>query len=255
MARRLLNHSNRRELLLQRRLLLALERRYSPVFAREIVMASGDLSDSFARSGAVPYDMGEHRKRIEAIYSDLSKSAVDAFGKRILDQGKASGRLLEFKEADYSALYDRIALDYIANEAVRQRITKVTETTREDIVRIVAQGQAEGLAVREIADRINAAIPDISRYRGSVIGRTETHGAANSGAQEAAKAAGLPLLKEWVASESERTREDHRAADGQRVEMEQPFSVGGDLLMYPGDPAGSAGQVINCRCAVVHVVQ
>jgi hypothetical protein len=34
-----------------------------------------------------------------------------------------------------------------------------------------------------------------------------------------------------------------------------PFDIGGEALMYPGDPAGSAGQVINCRCAMGWVVK
>jgi len=29
--------------------------------------------------------------------------------------------------------------------------------------------------------------------------------------------------------------------------------VGGERLMYPGDPSGSAENVINCRCAVGHI--
>ena len=30
----------------------------------------------------------------------------------------------------------------------------------------------------------------------------------------------------------------------------QPFNVGGELLMYPSDPKGSAANVINCRCVL-----
>ena len=29
-----------------------------------------------------------------------------------------------------------------------------------------------------------------------------------------------------------------------------PFLVGGEQLLYPGDPAGSSENVINCRCSV-----
>ncbi len=49
-----------------------------------------------------------------------------------------------------------------------------------------------------------------------------------------------------------KTREDHAEADGQEVGMDEPFDVGGEQLMYPGDPAGSAGNVINCRCTVIY---
>ena len=30
----------------------------------------------------------------------------------------------------------------------------------------------------------------------------------------------------------------------------KPFNVGGELLMYPSDPKGSAANVINCRCVL-----
>ena len=55
-------------------------------------------------------------------------------------------------------------------------------------------------------------------------------------------------------------------ADGQTVDMDQPFriaipldqrTIGGEefeLMMIPGDDTASAGNVINCRCAVSHIV-
>jgi hypothetical protein len=38
------------------------------------------------------------------------------------------------------------------------------------------------------------------------------------------------------------------------VPIDEPFIVSGEELMYPGDPSGSAGNVINCRCAIGYVV-
>jgi hypothetical protein len=49
----------------------------------------------------------------------------------------------------------------------------------------------------------------------------------------------------WDATLDGNTRESHAAVDGQIREVDKPFSNG---LMYPGDPAGSAAEVINCRC-------
>ncbi len=34
--------------------------------------------------------------------------------------------------------------------------------------------------------------------------------------------------------------------------MDEAFDVGGEQLMYPGDPAGSAGNICNCRCTVIY---
>ena len=37
--------------------------------------------------------------------------------------------------------------------------------------------------------------------------------------------------------------------------MDEKFQVGDDVLAYPGDPSGSPEEVINCRCAISHIVQ
>lgn len=57
--------------------------------------------------------------------------------------------------------------------------------------------------------------------------------------------------KQWVARHDERTRSTHAAANGQRVPLDQPFSVGGAALDHPGDRRGPAGEVINCRCITI----
>lgn len=50
----------------------------------------------------------------------------------------------------------------------------------------------------------------------------------------------------------DRTRADHVDADGQEVDISDPFQVGDDELMYPGDPDGSAEQICNCRCSCTY---
>lgn len=60
------------------------------------------------------------------------------------------------------------------------------------------------------------------------------------------------MIKEWASAEDSRTRPSHAAADGDEVPLDEPFSVGGELLMVPGDPRGSAKNVANCRCSILH---
>jgi hypothetical protein len=45
-------------------------------------------------------------------------------------------------------------------------------------------------------------------------------------------------------------RDAHRAANGQRKELNEPFLVGGELLMYPRDTSlgASLGNIMNCKC-------
>jgi uncharacterized protein with gpF-like domain len=64
--------------------------------------------------------------------------------------------------------------------------------------------------------------------------------------------AGVPQLRQqWWATLDDRTRETHRAAHEQIRDIGQPFEVGGEALAFPGDPAGSPKETINCRCRVV----
>jgi hypothetical protein len=62
-----------------------------------------------------------------------------------------------------------------------------------------------------------------------------------------------PVTKEWVTVGDERVRQAHMLADSQVVTLNQPFSVGGQLLRWPGDSSlgASAGNIINCRCSSV----
>lgn len=135
-----------------------------------------------------------------------------------------------------------------------EKVAEIGETTKRLIRAALTQGENEGLGsaatARLIRDKVGG---QVGRARAATIARTETHTAANYGSHQAAEATALELQKEWVAVEDDRTRPDHAAADGQRVGMDEPFSVGGESLMYPGDPSGSPAQTVNCRCTVLYI--
>ena len=59
------------------------------------------------------------------------------------------------------------------------------------------------------------------------------------------------MMKEWVSSFDDRTRDDHAAASGQQVKFEEPFIVGGDRMMHPADSSmgASSANIVNCRCS------
>lgn len=57
--------------------------------------------------------------------------------------------------------------------------------------------------------------------------------------------------KRWVTKHDAKVRETHRHAEGQTTPLEEPFTVGGFPLMYPGERGGPASEIINCRCVIV----
>ena len=60
--------------------------------------------------------------------------------------------------------------------------------------------------------------------------------------------------KTWIAILDSKTRESHAVADGQTIEIDEDFIVGGEQLEYPRDTKGSAENIINCRCLVEYGV-
>ncbi len=92
-----------------------------------------------------------------------------------------------------------------------------------------------------------------SRGRSATIARTETHNAASYATHEQHKGLGLEFRKQWVSTNDDRTRSEHGAANGQVVGMDEPFTIGGAKMEYPGDPKGGAKNVINCRCVVMYL--
>lgn len=266
-----ISHSREREAQIQGRMLDVLERRFRRQIAIAIVQESVEILSGYRDLGYVPPPSDDAARRFRDVYRSLALASARTFGARIVTSGKAAGYNIETKqeEGGFAAFFRALANAWINIEPIRRRITSVTETTRDQIVRQVSNGQQQGLGVAEIAKRIDDRLPEISRHRGALIARTETHGAANYAMHETAKSTGLELVKEWVAVEDHRTRAisrddafDHVAMDGQKRDMDEPFDMpwiggGGEPLkiMYPGEAGKPGGAVINCRCAVTHRVK
>ena len=90
-------------------------------------------------------------------------------------------------------------------------------------------------------------------YRAERVARTEVISTNNMAAQNTYTENGVKQ-HEWLATDDTRTRDDHSAADAQVQDIGTPFDVGGEQLMYPGDPAGSPAETCNCRCTLLPVV-
>jgi len=132
------------------------------------------------------------------------------------------------------------------------RIDSITGSDLSRMNTILSDGAAQGLTAQEIAGNLNNNFEELTTGRAMTIARTETQGAYSYAALDAAKDVAPNWSKEW-ATTSEKPRDAHDDADGQVVEdLEEPFDVGGEELMYPGDPSGSEENVINCQCVVMY---
>ena len=205
-----------------------------------------------------------HERRINQIITSIYSTAFNAFGQRMWNAAKKSMMPTESKRDGNVPLTPQfdLARQIWIRAVAAEKVTQITNTTKEQAEKIIqgalddaiAEGMSEAETARLIQSRIETDGGSLSRLRSRVISRTESHAASNASTQMAASASGLPMQKEWIASGGERTRETHLMAHGQTVPMNEPFIVGMDYLMQPGDPSGSAEEVINCRCVAGYSV-
>jgi len=135
------------------------------------------------------------------------------------------------------------------------RIRSVEDTYVKEITNLLATRLDDGLTIDQAAREVKKIVdkPSFYKWQATRIARTESTAAANYAATQVSEIVGFVMEKEWISALDSRTRGDHRAANGQRVPQRERFVIDGEQLRFPGDPAGSAGNVINCRCTVAIV--
>ena len=114
----------------------------------------------------------------------------------------------------------------------------------------ILAGIMQGENLKQITDRV-APFVDGNRKSAALAARTAITGAQNGGRQRAYEEAaklGIAVRKRWIATKYGNTREAHGLADGQVVDYDKPFVVGGYKMMFPGDPSAPGHLVWGCRC-------
>ena len=224
--------------------------------------------DEYFREGAPENWREEFYPVITGVISDQAESWNTAFGisfdvRNLFAEQAAGDFFLEFMEGFSQDIID---------------------TTRADMALVIEQALSNGWTVDETSKQVGMTferymelgyLPEEGRrmteeeiawfterrplYRRDNIARTETMRASNAGSLALFDAWGVVEMKEWLATGDNRTRDDHLTAWSQYSEggspgpipLGQAFNVGGDNLMYPGDPRGSPAQVCMCRCALL----
>jgi hypothetical protein len=133
------------------------------------------------------------------------------------------------------------------------RVTSVAGTVRDDVMTIVRNSHEQGLSIPDAAEAIRSQAESLSRAAATRIARTELAGLVNGASVAAARLGDAAEYKQWLSTPDDKTRPDHAETDGQVVPLEEPFDVGGQQLMFPGDQSSAdASETVNCRCTVTY---
>lgn len=208
------------------------------------------------KDGSVESAVAKYDDEIEGALRRAYTEAFNTMAERIrgaMEDAKAYAPGLERKE-----LTDRIerALRAFVGKWTGRKVTQISSTTREWVRSAVKSGLEEGLELGEIAANIRERSGPISAWRAVTIARTEVHSAAQGGSLAVASESGAVRRKNWVPVGDDRTRSadnsDYDHFNVESVPVNRPFVVSGEELMHPGDPAGSPGNIVNCRCAMTY---
>jgi len=207
--------------------------------------------------------LDSYNSNFEKVISKHIRRSAEAFGENIIMGAKSAfGTSYEKKnERQFSGWVE----EYV-EERTGESVTNIQGTNEKQIRKAIRdainEGINDGLATPKIAERIRESMGDISKARSIMIARTEIGMASNNSSLAAAKSLGVPNLeKEWISAQDQRTRPgdfsgdlehpNHLVMNGVKVDQDAKFLVPpGDEMSSPGDSAGGAGQVINCRCVM-----
>jgi hypothetical protein len=135
-------------------------------------------------------------------------------------------------------------------------LVRIPDEVHAMVVSAILEGAQKAESTEQIANRVD----DILTYTGSenwesrarTIAQTESnrhysgsmlaHGLLREQMGDAS------LTKRWDTRMDGKERDWHKDANGDVKPLKQPFVVGGEGLLFPGDPTGKPSNVINCRC-------
>jgi hypothetical protein len=94
------------------------------------------------------------------------------------------------------------------------------------------------------------------KFRGDMIGRTEALSVLHRGRYQAfaqaitsGEVSADEVTRSWQSASDNRVRESHAKMNGQTIGFYEYYTTpSGAKLLFPGDPAGPASEIINCRC-------
>jgi SPP1 gp7 family putative phage head morphogenesis protein len=183
------------------------------------------------------YRVDESTKKLVRVLSPVTSDALAASGEAI---AAALGLTFDASAEDVAA-----ALDDRANF-----LSEVSNETFSRVRDSLAGSIERGESVADAAARIEELYETFSSSRSFIIAQTEMGFAFNTADFETMNQSGI-TEHEWSSAGDDKVRDSHRI-DGEKAKIGETFSNG---LRYANDPAGEAGEVVNCRCTTLPVVE
>lgn len=237
-------------------------REIKPVLNRQFMNAAKSVASGMM---ATDYEVDRERVRLIELFKKHYRRVAAVFSKKVFDfiKEQEKGGLVP---PEFKAPVDEFTREmetWNATQATR-KIKIVNDSAKRSIRKIIAAGMGEGISHKDIAKNIREAGKVTSKWKSLRIARTETHTAGVKSVDSAIKSTRIEMEREWVSARDNRTRTRLRGsrfehyldfpmgANKERVAQDGLFVGTGESLHFPGDPGGSAGNTVNCRCVLLY---
>lgn len=195
-------------------------------------------------------DLYDANAEVSTIIDILRLFYADIGNESILD----AIALLEVENLDPDILNSIVAQFY--TPILEKTALTIARTVKDRISSTLLSGLEEGEGIDDLAKRIRDVADWMKTSQAEAIAETETTKITNGAFQITYEQSGAPY-KAWVNLGDGRVRESHNDDsvsannNGFVIPTDDSFLIGGEYLKYPGDPSGSADNVIRCRCRIV----
>lgn len=189
-----------------------------------------------------------HRKEFKTVNKYLNDCYDKAFtGNMYVLHGEGIPLIVPI---DQEKVVRAVQVNSKISKGLYSRLGEDVDLLKRKITAQISRGVATGMSYSQMAQQLAGYTK--TGYNNAVrITRTEGHRIQQESTMDACYAArerGADVVKQWDATMDANTRESHQMVDGEIRALDEKFSNG---LMYPGDPSGSAAEVINCRCVLL----
>lgn len=189
----------------------------------------------------------------------INDTTIDAFAENF-NYGTYEVERLSRMDTSFT-LYDKTAVKKLILDEPNLLPTKSLEKkfTSKKMIRwqtrkyrsVITQAIIQGDSIPTIAERLGKETAQSNLNMATRDARTMMTSAQNGGrlaSYQRAKEKGITMMKQWIATNDNRTRHTHLEMNGETRELEEEFS---NELQYPGDESGDPEEVYNCRCTMV----
>lgn len=228
---------------------------------KEIDKIIGEVFVKYSKDGKLTYDemlkydrLVKLQTNINAELTKLNRGTQPMYSAYLTDvyllnaEGLA-GKINEYIDTSIGILNRGAVYESALSPLSKGSLEDLSSQTRFRLRQSITQSLIKGEGIRPMSQGIQKAL-ETSANRSVKIARTETTRIMNQARMDTLKNAeteNIKLMKVWVATRDDRTRDSHARLNGEIVELDETFSNG---LNQPGDLAGPPEEVINCRCSL-----